>query len=1145
VSERRILVIGSQCEALSQLGFLPQAARELYQVMLDPERGACVSALEDEGLLIDPTVRDAKDAIKMAYRRAAKDEATLFIAYIGHGERVDEDFYLLPRDAENPPDSDTAVHLTNLIKEAHKKAAGKVDGLAVLIDACYSGQAGFGAAQSWVRGLEGTLRFEVLTAAADRPAADGCFTRSLAALLRDGISAVPSEHLHCINLRPLIEKRCPNQEPQHPSYNPDETLWLAKNAGSAREPWAQTPLADDIQQLTRAYQPTPALNEVVARSLMDRCIAVVGDAGTGKSALAAALAWPKVAQGMVPAGFVHAIALLTEATTPQELARTLTKQLARSVTGFHEAQQSFARDTPFDEQQKLDTLEKQLTGPLMWLSRLERSTRIAHVRIVVDALDRLATGARGSIMEALNQLCQLDFLRLVITARPDTEFPEVASRYVLSLAPDEKIGRYLARRGVPQSRQAEVVQSAEGSWLVARVFADLLCEQPEASIGAGQLALGDAYEEMLLRCGATDDESLRYVLEVLAAAGAGPILPLPLLCKASELLGGPASPALVRDQLVRLRGLAVRTAAGTENEHAGLFHQTLVDYVAGRARPEAAHEALVAGIESLAPAGGGPTDVSDAVQRYAFEREAEHLWILGQADNALASLSARTSPIPRDNLRRWQLWLMRLENVLGKDHPVTLIVRANIALSTAEYGDARKALHLLQSLLPEQERVLGPSHLETLKIRSNIAYCTGLCGDAHRALQLTTTLLPDQERVLGHDHPLVLTLRNNLAHLTGDCGDASTALELFKTLLPDQERVLGPDHPDTLRTRGNIALWTGNAGDAREALILANTLLPDMERVLGRDHPFVLTLRNNLAIWTGDCRDALTALELLKTLLHDQERVLGTDHPDTLRTRSNIALWTNNAGDAREALILANILLPDEERILGRDHPFVLTLRNNLANWTGDCGDASTALELLKTLLPDQERVLGPDHPDTLRIRGNIALWTGNAGDACEALRLAKILLPDQERVLGPNHPNTLTTLNNIASWTGESGDTQEALRRLCALLPDQERVLGPHHPDVLRTHNNIACLIGEAGDPGEASQLLKELLPDQERVLGVDHPATFITRGNIASWTISSGDTAEGVQLLEALLQDQERALGPDHPDTLRTRQRLKLTAS
>jgi hypothetical protein len=61
----------------------------------------------------------------------------------------------------------------------------------------------------------------------------------------------------------------------------------------------------------------------------------------GKSALAAALAWPKVAEGIVSVGFVQAIALFTEATTPQELARAVGKQLVR-LPGFHKAQQAFA-----------------------------------------------------------------------------------------------------------------------------------------------------------------------------------------------------------------------------------------------------------------------------------------------------------------------------------------------------------------------------------------------------------------------------------------------------------------------------------------------------------------------------------------------------------------------------------------------------------------------------------------------------------------------------------------------------------------------------------------------------------------------------------------------------------------------------------
>ena len=94
MGERRVLVIGSQCKALNRLSFLPKAAEDLYRVMIDPELGGCVSALEGDGLICDPSVDEAIKAIELAFRRASQDEATLFLAFIGHGEYADEDFYL-------------------------------------------------------------------------------------------------------------------------------------------------------------------------------------------------------------------------------------------------------------------------------------------------------------------------------------------------------------------------------------------------------------------------------------------------------------------------------------------------------------------------------------------------------------------------------------------------------------------------------------------------------------------------------------------------------------------------------------------------------------------------------------------------------------------------------------------------------------------------------------------------------------------------------------------------------------------------------------------------------------------------------------------------------------------------------------------
>src|SRR5512133_1237399 len=103
MGERRILVIGSQCESLGRLSFLPKAAEDLYAVMTDPELGGCVPALSTGGLVLNPSVSETKHSIKEAFVQASRDEATLIIAFVGHGAYVDRDFYLLPLNGSSRP----------------------------------------------------------------------------------------------------------------------------------------------------------------------------------------------------------------------------------------------------------------------------------------------------------------------------------------------------------------------------------------------------------------------------------------------------------------------------------------------------------------------------------------------------------------------------------------------------------------------------------------------------------------------------------------------------------------------------------------------------------------------------------------------------------------------------------------------------------------------------------------------------------------------------------------------------------------------------------------------------------------------------------------------------------------------------------
>jgi hypothetical protein len=213
----------------------------------------------------------------------------------------------------------------------------------------------------------------------------------------------------------------------------------------------------------------------------------------------------------------------------------------------------------------------------------------------------------------------------------------------------------------------------------------------------------------------------------------------------------------VRDRLVDLRGLVVRARPGTDDEHVGLFHQTMADYLLDPASdpfgidPQEPHRALAEAIAELAPAESRHPD--DPLHGYAAAREAEHLWALGEYRRVVESLAYRQSVIPAENLKRWQSWKARIESKLGTGHPDTLTTRHSIAAWTGKAGDARGALRLFVELRPDMERVLGHDHPDTLTTRNDIAFWTGGVGDAREALRLDRALLPDREAGAGPRPP--------------------------------------------------------------------------------------------------------------------------------------------------------------------------------------------------------------------------------------------------------------------------------------------------------------------------------------------------------------------------------------------------------
>ncbi|WP_055626749.1 tetratricopeptide repeat protein [Streptomyces hirsutus] len=1141
-------------------------AGRLDDGLRNPSRGACEAALGAErAMLLDASLPVTYAAVAEAAQRAARARGLLILSWIGHGMTRNGDFYVLPQGSVPRPGD--PVHPPYGLAQHLKELLAELPGLEMilLIDACFSGDGAVQAVAAWA-GLDGDARrrFQVLTASsAGEPAWDCAFTAAVAALLDTG-DITAGDHLDTADLKRALERATRKQQPVLALWDGANGLgpWVAHNAALLQQ--AGSPLAfatadlPAIRAALRHFRLPAALAQVAAASAEHRCVVVRGAAGYGKTTLLAALCRPEVTAGAVPDRFVHAFRSLRLHESSTRLARDLANQLQVTVPEFRAAQEEFRSYLP------VVTWEAQPVAEQVLLGALRVLPAGTPVRIVLDGFDQLSDASAVDVGDLVRQLRETSNrrwvppdLRLVISSRPGGAPPADGPEIQLDAAADEEIRAYLRAQHVGEPLVDPATRASAGSWLVTSLLADYIRTGPGLAPGDVPTGLAAVYERIFdagLDGGglwAEDGSIERVVFTVLAAAGAGAVLPEPLLLRACAEMGAPeVTPAWLRTRIpAQLRRFIVRAPAGEGDAVTvlwGLFHQSLAEFLGRSDSPyavdlAAGHRAAADAITAIAPAQDRtPVTARQPLQEYAERAEAGHLWRCGEYGKALESLVARPSVVPADNLHRWATWSEEAQRTLGAEHEETLGARHHLALWTSHAGDTRESLHLLKALLADQQRMGAPDDPSTLVTRVSLVNLTLRVGDARRALEMSSTLLADQARVLGPSHRLSLATRQIIAICTATLGDPARAVRLLTELLHDQEQALGPDDPDTLTTRNSIASWSGVAGDRALALEVATLLLPDRERVLGADHFSTLATRHNIAQWTAELGDVAAGLRLNTELLADRVRVLGPDHPDTLATRHNIAECTGRNGDVVAALRELTELLPDRIRVLGADHPDTLITRDNIAGWTARSGDTAQALWLFADLLPDATRVLGPAHTSVFHIRRAMATLTGELGGAAEAVRLLTVLLADQVRNLGSLHKETLRTRASLAEWSASSGDLPGALRFSAQLLPDLDRVFGPDEPETLDARLTAVAWTGEAGDPRRALLLAQELLADQVRLFGADAPRNFPVQVQVAVWTKLVHGSRAALPLWIKLLPEAIRQHGRSSSTTRMIREHI-----
>jgi hypothetical protein len=183
-------------------------------------------------------------------------------------------------------------------------------------------------------------------------------------------------------------------------------------------------------------------------------------------------------------------------------------------------------------------------------------------------------------------------------------------------------------------------------------------------------------------------------------------------------------------------------------------------------------------------------------------------WLL---DRAATYLHTRGEPRPARPLFERALELY--QQLLGADHPDTLISASNLALDLAMLSEHAAARQLDEDTLARRRRVLGDDHPHTLTSANNLALDLAMLSEHAAARQLNQDTLTRSRHVLGDDHPDTLTSANNLANDLRALGEHATARQLDEDTLTRSRHVLGNDHPDTLDSANNLTVDLANLGE--------------------------------------------------------------------------------------------------------------------------------------------------------------------------------------------------------------------------------------------------------------------------------------------------------------------------------------------
>jgi serine/threonine protein kinase len=323
-----------------------------------------------------------------------------------------------------------------------------------------------------------------------------------------------------------------------------------------------------------------------------------------------------------------------------------------------------------------------------------------------------------------------------------------------------------------------------------------------------------------------------------------------------------------------VRERQLRQQLATEQQQSKAFASFLSDEILAGANPERLRDAAVSAtvikalIEPAAQRVGeklGGTPLVEATVRFELARL---LRDTGRVDLAIPHLQRAT------RIR---------QELLGQDHPDTLICLSGHAIMLMSQGQFAEAEPVARDAAERHRRVLGDDHPSTLTAMGVLCRILAARGKLTEAEPLFVEVLERRRRVLGVDDPNTINSLNNYGSLLFAMNRIAEAGDVFKQVWEQYRRTKGDDYSDTIGALNNYAVTLRYQGRLAEAEPLLKLSLQQTRRVLGEDHPDTIQSLGSHADVLLSLDRAAEAQPLSGDAMQRSGRVLGDAHPESLR----------------------------------------------------------------------------------------------------------------------------------------------------------------------------------------------------------------------------------------------------------------------